>query len=121
MDFETDMELLALQGMFEGGTMANAAIVLALLDAGVIDKGRLLDIIESLHGILAADYVGRLGDFEDAQLALENLRGWLSGPEWRPGQVVEDLRKLETAEFLRSQMMLANSKRRRRPPEGKTD
>lgn len=121
MDFETDMELLALQGMFEGGRMANAAIVLALLDAGLIDKGRLLDIIESLHGILAADYVGKLADFEDAQSALENLREWLSGPEWRPGQVVEDLRKLETVEFLRSQKMLANSKHTRRPPEGKTD
>lgn len=121
MDEETDREILALQGMFEGGQMVPVALVLALLDAGVIDKGRLLDIIESLHGILAADFVGRLGGVDDAETALDLLRRWLDGSDWKAGQVLEQLQSQERAEFLRSQMKLKNAKRRRQPPQDETE
>jgi hypothetical protein len=121
MDEETEDEIIALQSMFDGGRLTSVAIALALIDAGVIDKGRLLNIIESLHGILAADYVGRFGDISDAELGLASLREWLDGSHWKPGQVLEFLRTHEAAEFLRSQTMQANSKQRRQPPSDQTD
>ncbi|WP_075656071.1 hypothetical protein [Pseudochrobactrum sp. B5] len=110
MDPEVDSELVALQSMFEGTNMTLLALSLALLDAGVINKERLIEIIDSLHGILAAEFVGKFGDLSDAEIALNSLRGWLDGSEWKQGLVVEHLHKLEKSEFFRSQMRLVNSK-----------
>ena len=121
MEEETDIEILAVQCMFDGGRLAPVAVALALIDAGVLDKGRLLDIIESLHGILAAEYVGHLGDIGDAELGLRSLREWLDGFDWKQGRVLEELRTQESLEFLRSQMRLANSKHRKTPPKDGTE
>ncbi|CAK7257509.1 conserved protein of unknown function [Shinella sp. WSC3-e] len=121
MDEETDELILATQSMCDGQNMAIAAIALALIDKGAIDRVRLFDIIESLHGILAADYVGALGDIGDAEVGLSRLRAWLDASDWKEGKVVEELHKLEGAEFLRSQLKLANSKRRKPPPKQGTD
>lgn len=116
MDEETEEEVIALQSMFDGSRYGLLALALAMLDAGVIDRRRLLAIIESLHGILAADYVGAIGSGDDAEVALNRMREWLDGFDWRAGSVVEELHKIETQEFLRTQMKLANSRHRRRPP-----
>ncbi|WP_257317230.1 hypothetical protein [Shinella pollutisoli] len=121
MDEETDELILATQSMLDGQQMAIAAVALALIDKGSIDRARLLGIIESLHGILAADYVGALGDVGDAEIGLSRLREWLDVSDWKEGQVLEELHKLESAEFLRSQLKLANSKRKRPPPAQRTD
>ena len=110
---ELDVEVLAVQTMFEGTNWALGAVALALIDAGAIDRERLIDIIESLRAHLQADAYGNLGDVQDAELALDSLAAWISGSEWREGAVVEDLRQRETAALARLLQRSGRTQRRK--------
>lgn len=96
---ELDTECLAAQNFAAGATWAAIAVAFALIDADVIGKRRLLEIIDSLHTVVAGLSAGD-GDVEDVLLGLEQLRGLLEVDEVRPGRVVEYLRTTETAQML---------------------
>jgi hypothetical protein len=98
---DLDTEILGTQTMVMGTHCAIAAVALALIDKGLIDKGRLIDIIESLRSNLQAEIVGDLGDVQDAEVALDSLLAWISGSGLTEGKVLDVLREQEAAEFLR--------------------
>lgn len=119
MDDDVDRELLALQASLHGNAFATAAIALALIDKGLVDKNRLLDIIESLRTLLALDYEDRLAEAADTEWALDEVSQLLELQEWRAGRVVEDLRTRESEGFLVSRSRRASGRRGR--PDDPTD
>jgi hypothetical protein len=97
-------EVIAVQSMFDGGTMAPLAIALALIDKGLIDANRLIEIIDTLHAILALDYELKLGSIEDAEIGLTRLRDFLDAGQFEPGKVLPMLRMLEASDNAASQL-----------------
>ncbi|MDF1778769.1 MAG: hypothetical protein P1V13_22325 [Rhizobiaceae bacterium] len=116
MDDDVDIELVALQSMIDGGSMAHIALALALIDRGVIDKDRLLSIIGSLRTILEATYHERLGESDDATVVLDLVDDFLSSSVLTAGRVVEDLRRQESEAYRALQRILARRKRDRGDP-----
>lgn len=90
---DLDTECLGAQTMAEGAMWATLPAMLVMIDAGLIDKGRALAIIDAIHGIASA--TDRLGDVQDATLGLERLRGFLEGIDLQPGSVLEKLQAIE--------------------------
>ena len=98
---ELDTEIVAVQNALKGTHMAIAAVALAAIDAGAIERKRLIDIIESLRVLLqAALVIENLGEPEDAENPLDILLSWLNAQEWKQGAVLQGLYQEETAQFL---------------------
>ncbi|WP_319775519.1 hypothetical protein [Breoghania sp.] len=110
-----DTEIVGVQTMVSGTHCAIAAVALALIDKGLIDTGRLIDIIESLRSNLQALMAGDLGDVEDAELALDSLCAWISGSEFQEGKVLEVLQAQEGVAAL--QILLRSRKPGKSEPE----
>ncbi|MDQ2084554.1 hypothetical protein RA307_30600 [Xanthobacteraceae bacterium Astr-EGSB] len=104
---DLDNECLAAQTMAVGAIWPSVAVAYALIDKGLIDKRRLLEIIDSLHTVVAGLTAGDLGDVEDRLRGLELMREFLEFDEVQPDRVLEFLRTTETAQTL---LLLLQSK-----------
>lgn len=96
---ELDTETLAAQAMAEGSAIPIAGIALALIDANVIEKDRLLSILDSLDSRFRADYEDRLAEPDDFLSVLDFVREFVAGSKWTSGQVLEGLQLEETVSF----------------------
>ncbi|MFC5423328.1 hypothetical protein ACFPOB_27685 [Bosea eneae] len=107
---ELDRELVAVQHTAYGAFWPATAVALALIDSGVLDKAKLMEIIDDLHDVATA--WAEPGYGEDATQQLEQMRQLLEGEAWASGQVRPLLRRLLNAEFLRAAL------RPKSPPPG---
>lgn len=110
-DMET--EVLGAQTLARGAFWPPIAVACALIDAGVIERLRLLEIIDSLHAMVTAEAVDGLGDPEDVGLGLEKFREFFDLHELTRGSVVHQIREMERGE---AERLLRRS---RRPPPGR--
>lgn len=94
-----ETETLMAQASAEGNAIPIVGIALALIDAGVIEKDRLLSILDSLDSRFRADYEDRISESSDLLSALDFVRQFLSDSKWTSGQVVDELQLAETMSF----------------------
>lgn len=111
---DMDVEIVAVQKMAEGAAWPSVALALALIDKGVLDKGEMLDIIDSLQSIVRALEVPETATVDEALLGLRRLAEALEGFDPQPGQVQHQLRRDEQAWALK---FLLDAARRRPRPE----
>lgn len=108
---DMDVEVLGAQTLAMGAFWPPIAVACALIDAGVIERLRLLEVIDSLHTLVTAEAADGLGDVEDVGLGLEKFREFFDLHELTRGSVVRELREMERGEMER---LLRRS--RRSPP-----
>lgn len=112
---DMDTEVLGAQKLAVGAFWPPIAVACALIDAGVIDRMRLLEIIDSLHALVTAEAVDDLGDPEDVGLGLEKAREFFDLHELTRGSVVRQLREMERGEAARLLLRMRRSPPGREP------
>lgn len=92
---ELDFEIAATFDTAVHTVWASAAVALTLLDEGLIEKAKLLRIMETIIGLVSAEYAEEPDEAEDMLRPLLILRDFLEGLPLRPGTVEEELRLAE--------------------------
>jgi hypothetical protein len=70
-----------------------------MLDAGLIERSHLLNIVDTLTSILTSLTADRIGGPDETTYALSVLRDFLEKTDLRPGEVAERLRAWDEAEM----------------------
>lgn len=110
---DLDTEVLAAQAIALGAPWAAIVVACALLDAGTIDRPRLLAIVDALISMVTTLTADDLTEPDDATRALVTLRDFLEETDLPAGRVVETLRAWDDAT-----MRLHFARLMRRPPRG---
>jgi len=110
MNEEEHDEVADLQAMVHGNTTLSVALCLTLIDAGVIDKNRFLDIVESLRSMLASNCKLMGWDAIPADIPVELFLATLTTAEWEKGKVLEKLHAMEKLEAIKAQPESGNDK-----------
>lgn len=92
---ELDADLTAATTMVLGAHWPSTAIACALLDKGIIKKGELLAIIDSLILTASSEAVSAESNADDATFSLERFRRDLEQMRLEPGLVAQELRLVE--------------------------
>lgn len=92
---ELDADLTAAMTIALGAHWPSTAIACALLDKGLLNKGDLLKIIDSLILTASSYAVKAESNSENATLSLERFRRDLEQMNLEPGRVVDELRQIE--------------------------
>jgi len=103
MNEEDHDEISDLQAMMFGNVTVSAALALTLIDAGLIDKGRFLDIIESLRSLMAKNCEAMSWSYECADIPVELFLSLWTYTDWKKGEVLEKLHVMEKLNAMESQ------------------
>lgn len=113
---DLDTELVAVQDVAFNAYWPDLAVALALIDSDVIDKQRLITIIDHLHDFVSVD--AEPGRAAEAAHSLGAMRDILELPYFSSGQVLEELWKVQKGAGAEGALQLADllSRRRRGHP-----
>jgi len=127
MNEENHDEISDVQAMMFGNVTVSAALALTLIDAGLIDKNRLLDIIESLRSLMVKNCETMSWSHECADIPVELFLGLWIDTDWKKDEVLEKLHVMEKLNAMESQTWAQMSKffdtpsRSKKPKKDDTD
>jgi len=110
---EFDDHMVTVLNMAANSFWPSVAVACALCDKGLIDKGRLLGVVEAIIGFVSADETGSLAEVEDTLVPLTRFRDVLEGLRLEPGRVLDELHMHEAGAALLATHRVRNSKRKR--------
>lgn len=100
-----------------GSFLPAFAVAIALIDAGVISRSRLLEIVDGVIDF-GATQVPAVGEDENFLEAAEGLRMFLENTELSAGNALDQLRLLSTMSMLGDLLRRRGGKSRRGPSSG---
>lgn len=102
-----------------GSFLPAFSLAIALIDAGLITRSRLLEIVDAIIDY-GATQVPAVGEDENFLDAAERFRMFLEETELSAGNALDQIRLLSTTSLLVDLLRSRSAKPRREPPSGDT-
>jgi hypothetical protein len=113
---ELDMFLSDEMSRGDGNFLPSFAIAIALIDAGVISRARLLEIVDAIIDY-GATQVPAIGQNEQFLESIETLRTFLEGTELKAGNALDQIRILSSISLIQDLLRRRRQTPKREPPK----